>query len=51
VGHVVPGVDENRLAFAVAGDLMLLSSFFVLGGEFWDRLRGIFIRAPADGLS
>ena len=25
-------------------DLMLLASFFVLGGEFWDKLRALFVQ-------
>ena len=28
---------------AVAGDLLLLTSLFVLGGDFWDKLRALFI--------
>jgi hypothetical protein len=49
-GWVVPYIsgftltfDEHRLLFAVAGDLLLVSSLFVLGGEFWDKLRALFI--------
>ena len=42
-------LEENRLLFAVIGDLLLLSSLFVLGGEFWDKLRALFIhRAKVD---
>ncbi len=36
-------LDEQRLVFAIIGDLLLLSSLFVLGGEFWDKLRALFI--------
>ena len=28
----------------IAGDLMIVISLFVLGGEFWDKLRGLFLR-------
>ena len=35
--------EENRLLFAVIGDVLLLSSLFVLGGEFWDKLRALFV--------
>lgn len=35
--------EEHRLLFAIIGDLFLLSSLFVLGGEFWDKLRALFI--------
>lgn len=28
---------------ALAGDLMFVASFFVLGGEFWDKIRSLFL--------
>jgi hypothetical protein len=40
----VPMLGPYRLAINVAGDLMFLSSFFVLGGDFWDKIRALFIR-------
>ena len=39
----IPGFVENPLPYAIAGDLMLLSSLFVLGGSFWDKLRALFV--------
>ncbi len=27
----------------ITGDLVFLSSFFVLGGNFWDKLKGLFV--------
>ena len=45
-----PIVEEHRLQFAIIGDLVLLTSLFVLGGEFWDKLRALFIhKAKASG--
>jgi hypothetical protein len=38
-----PIFDEYRLLFALIGDLLLFCSLFVLGGEFWDKLRALFI--------
>lgn len=38
-----PVFDEHRLLLAITGDLLLLTSLFVLGGEFWDKLRALFI--------
>ena len=29
----------------VPGDLLLLVSLFVLGGDFWDKLRSLFIHS------
>jgi hypothetical protein len=39
----IPIIDENRLVFAIIGDVLLFISLFVLGGEFWDKLRSLFI--------
>lgn len=40
----LPTLQENRRLFALAGDVLLLVSLFVLGGDFWDKLRSLFIR-------
>jgi hypothetical protein len=37
------GPDIQRFEFALAGDLLLLVSLLVLGGEFWDKLRALFV--------
>lgn len=29
--------------FHVVGDLVFISSFFVLGGDFWDKIRALFV--------
>lgn len=39
----IPGFDNSSFLYAVGGDLMLLSSLFVLGGDFWDKIRSLFI--------
>jgi len=41
--HYIPAYDDYRLVFNISGDLLLLSSFLVLGGEFWDKIRALFI--------
>lgn len=35
---------ESDLWIKVLGDLMLVASFFVLGGEFWNKVQALFIR-------
>jgi hypothetical protein len=40
----ISGFEAHRLLVAVIGDLLLVSSLFVLGGEFWDKVRALFIR-------
>jgi len=41
-----PGYAPNRLVFSIACDLLFLSSLFILGGDFWDKLRSLFIYKP-----
>lgn len=43
LGSILPGAEHPR-AYALAGDLLLLASLFVLGGDFWDKLRALFVR-------
>lgn len=38
-----PGYDLQSLKVNLIGDAMFLSSFFILGGDFWDKLRSLFI--------
>jgi hypothetical protein len=39
---LIPGYAENVFTYAIVGDLLLLTSLFVLGGDFWDKLRSLF---------
>jgi hypothetical protein len=41
--HVAPQLVQNRLWVDIAMDGMLIASLFVLGGNFWDKLRALFI--------
>jgi hypothetical protein len=41
--NLVPGYVGNDFAYAIIGDLLLLGSLFVLGGDFWDKLRALFV--------
>jgi hypothetical protein len=40
---LLPGYEAHRLWYGVTGDLLLVCSLFVLGGEFWDKLRALFV--------
>lgn len=40
--HLVQFVAENYVTISIAGDILLIISLFVLGGDFWDKLRGLF---------
>lgn len=45
----IPAFGTHPVYFAVVGDLMLLASLFVLGGDFWDKMRSLFVHdAVAD---
>jgi len=39
----IPGFESHPLIYAVGGDLMILVSLFMLGGDFWDKVRSLFI--------
>ncbi len=39
----VPGLLSNPLPFAIGGDILILASLLVLGGDFWDKIRSLFI--------
>jgi hypothetical protein len=41
--HQIPGYEAHRLTVNIIGDVMLMSSLFVLGGDFWDKVRALFI--------
>lgn len=41
--HQIPGYEAHRFTVNVIGDVMLMSSLFVLGGDFWDKVRALFI--------
>ena len=43
LGGVLPGYEGNAVALAIAGDAIWLASLFVLGGDFWDKLRALFV--------
>ena len=40
----IPGVTTHPLPFALGGDFLLLMSLFILGGDFWDKVRALFVR-------
>jgi hypothetical protein len=47
-GDSIPGYPAYEMLYATGGDLLFVLSFFVLGGEFWDKIRSLFVyRAKA----
>ncbi len=44
----LPGFPEYRIPIALSFDFIFICSFFILGGDFWDKVRALFIcRAKA----
>ena len=41
--HHLPGFDRYPMFWHIGGDLMFVTSLLVLGGEFWDKLRSLFV--------
>jgi hypothetical protein len=41
--QLIPSYKSDRFTLNFIGDIMLVSSFFVLGGDFWDKVRSLFI--------
>lgn len=41
-----PFLQKNAITVALVGDVLLLISLLVLGGEFWEKLRRLFIHRP-----
>jgi len=39
---MIPGLRGNEFTYGIIGDLILLISLFVLGGDFWEKLRALF---------
>lgn len=45
IADYIPGFADHSLVYAIAGDTLLLASLFVLGGDFWDKIRALFIHS------
>ena len=39
----IPGYAEHNVYLNLGVDVILVASFFVLGGEFWDKVRSLFV--------
>ena len=42
VQHLFPSIKVPSYWYYIIGDVIFLSSFFVLGGDFWDKLSSLF---------
>ncbi len=41
--QLLPGYEAHRLAVHFTCDLLVLIGLFVLGGDFWDKIRALFV--------
>jgi hypothetical protein len=44
VPALLPDASPARLWVNIGSDAMFLASLFILGGDFWDKLRSLFVR-------
>jgi hypothetical protein len=42
LGHFFPLLQELPLWSYIFGDIIFITSFFMLGGDFWDKFSGLF---------
>ena len=42
LGHFFPSLKQIPVWFFIIGDVVFIASFFVLGGDFWDKFSGLF---------
>ncbi len=40
---IIPGYESYRLTVDITLDALFILSFFILGGDFWDKLRSLFV--------
>jgi len=40
---MIPGYMEHRLTINLAADLLFVVTLFVLGGDFWEKLRALVL--------
>jgi len=40
---LIPGYADNRIATGLTADFLFIITLFVLGGEFWEKLRALLL--------
>ena len=46
--QLLPGGPEHHVAMQLAADGMFIVSLFALGGDFWDKIRALFVHSTPD---
>ena len=42
--YLFPVIDENQLYLALAGDLVFATSLYLLGAEYWGKVKALFVQ-------
>jgi hypothetical protein len=45
ISRWVSGLLSHPLPFAIGGDILIVVSLLLLGGDFWDKIRSLFIHS------
>ncbi len=41
--EIIPGYNVYRVPMNLTADALFIVTLFILGGDFWDKLRALFI--------
>jgi hypothetical protein len=41
--HLITGYSENRLMMNLVAEFLFIVTLFVLGGDFWEKIRALFL--------
>jgi hypothetical protein len=41
--ELIPGFTRHPLPYAIGGDILLVAGLVMLGGNFWDKIRSLFV--------
>jgi hypothetical protein len=39
----IPGFLPDPVYYALGGDILFVAGLFVIGGDFWDKIRSLFV--------
>ncbi len=41
----LPGISAHPFPYVIGGDILIAAGLFVLGGDFWDKVRTLFVHS------
>lgn len=44
--YLFPNLELQSIFYSIAGDVVFILSLIVLGGDFWEKLRRLFVYDP-----